>query len=193
MSVEVGVITLDLGYWTSVAALGGSALTYGGLAYYMLRKPADLLESAGQKASPSSPLWATVVSNMRITGVLAVNLCVFLSYYLLHTFLHGRVAESGLLVAFLFNASICLAASYRAYYEDAKSEDNDEDSTNTSKKIGNLFGTLTALVCLAWFFNWLWSGHDGNYVVDDLHGLPDDLALVKKATGKFIKQHFMGY
>ena len=54
-------------------------------------------------------------------------------------------------------------------------------------------GALSGLCVLAWFITWLWGPYDTNYVVDDLHGLPEDLAFVRKKAAKFMKQHILGH
>lgn len=174
-------------------ALLASIGVYGGFAGMMLAKPAEVQEKIGEKSATSSPSWATMVAGMRVMAACFVNVCLLLVVFFIEGCMSGGFSNWSLFVAFAFALGGFAVAAYRIFVEDVKSTNNSEASVEASKKGLAVSGTLAGLCLLGFFFRWLWGPKNTGFVNDDLHGLPDELAFIRKSTGQFLKQHFLGH
>lgn len=192
-------IGLNLGFWVPLLAILCSAGVFGAGSYFFMAMPAEVMEKYGYSSPASTPMWATLVSFMRVLGTVGVNLTLIFLFFLYEAFSHGWVSKWSLFVCLMFNGGILAAAAYRVYAEDVKSTNNSDASVTASKKNVMLFGGLSGLIVLGFFFEWLWGPTEGNYVNDALHGLPDDLSfskelsLMRTSTARFLKQTVLGH
>jgi len=187
--------SVDLGFWMPSLAILSCAGVFGSFAYMTIVKPAEFLQRYGYNniATSAGNVWPLLVSYMRITGTLAVNITLIFLYFLYEAVHYGWVPLYSMFICLLFVCGISGAAAYRIYVEDPKSKNNSDISVAAQQKNLAVFGSLAGFLVLAMFFKWLWSGPDGDYVVDSYHGLPDELQFLKKSASRFLKQHFIGH
>jgi len=198
-TIDLSFLAFHFGFWVPVIAILASAGVFGAFAYGMIAVPAQVLEKYGYSNPSSGPMWATLVSYMRVLGTVAINLALIFLYFLYQAFSHGWVSKLSLLVVLMFNGGILAAAVYRVYVEELKSANNSDLSVAANKKNVMLFGGLTGLVLLGFLLQWVWGPSDGNYVNDAVHGLPDDLtfrqelSMLRTSTARFLKQKVLGH
>lgn len=185
---------LDLGFWVPSVALFASAGVFGGFAGMLMFKPSELLEKYGYSNFTSANIWAPMVSFMRVLGAVAACVSLLLLEFLGRAlFVTGHVALYSSLVALMFVLAGFLPNCYRLFLEDPKSANNSETSVQSAKTNVMIFGSLTALLLLGFFFSWVWGPSNAGYVIDDYKGLPEELSMVRRATSRFLKQHILGH
>jgi len=181
----------DMGFWMPGIAISACTAVMAGGSYLMVAKPADALEKCGYSNATGGATWALLVAAMRHMASFLITFAGIFLYFLVQGFKTGHFSLYHILFCLLIVGMVSLSSAYRAYLESPNSKDNSDTSVAASKKNLMLFGTLSGLLVLAIYFQWLWSGST-NYVTDDYHGLPDELTFVKKSAARFLKQHVLG-